>query len=526
MSDAGRPVYELIELIEADPTAFGGQPAEGATGRAAEVDEHHAAHRSAVPGVTMGVLALLLAAVLVAVALPPLRAVERTGRVLSFPPLRRQLSTLDGHLVFAEPPGEVSSAGLGAVSSDGRVGPSALRDLTGYLFAASGAHFTLSGEGSGRWAAFWSAPAGSIDDPGPVSTPTTQVQGAPASVDDYGDETVVVFGPVDGRTFSVRTHDLGSAASLRFAEAVAIRAGVPTITDDRALADLQPVGSIAEYGAALDVVLTPGESAIPSTNLVFVQYAGEASRYTLASVPAAHETMLPMLHFLMPQGHEREVRGTTGWVVGDGLTPDLLGSGTGTLVAWVEGGRLILVIGPDDELSTLALANSIRPASDDEWDEVTVAAARTPNPLDSTIDADVVLDTGATPSTGDAYMLTAIWRGTSGFELCAETAIGRGCTYLMEVPLPVLVPLQWGDDTFLAAMIEAESTGAGQAFLVLTFADSTIAPQVHPLVNHSAGYGRSLPGPAVGLLVPDGVATAELRVDGVAVATLEFSPPG
>ncbi|MDO8390214.1 MAG: hypothetical protein Q7V57_06975 [Actinomycetota bacterium] len=520
MSDAGRPAFEVIELIDADPTAFGGPAAEGL---AAPIDQPHTPHRSAVPSVTMGVLALLLAAVLVAVALPPLRAVERPGRVLSFPPLRRQLSTLDGHLVFAEPPGTVSSAGLGAVSADGGATPSPLRNLTGYVFAAPNAHFTLSGEESGRWAGFWSAPRGSIDEPGPIGTPDAQVQGTPASIDTYGNETVIVFGPVDGRTFSVRTYDLGRDASLRFAETVAIRDGVPTITDDRALADMRPVGSIAEYGAALDAVLTPGESAIPSTNLVFVQYAAAAGRYTLASVPAAHETMLPMLHFLMPQGHERTVRGTTGWVVGDGVTPDLLGSGTGTLLAWVEGGRLILVIGPDDELATLALADSIRPATDDEWDEVATAATNTPNPLDSSIDADVVLDVGTTAE-GDAYSLTATWRDPFALELCAETAIGRGCSYLMEVPLPVLVPLQWGSSTFLAALVDDATVG--QAFLVLTFADPAIAPQAYPLVNQLIGYGRSLPGPAVGLLLPDGVATAELRVDGVVVATWPFSPPG
>ena len=247
-----------------------------------------------------------------------------------------------------------------------------------------------------------------------------------------------------------------------------IRDGVPTITDDRALAGMRPVGSIAEYGAALDVVLTPGESAIPSTNLVFVQYAAAEGRYTLASVPAPHETMLPMLQFLMPQGHERTVRGAAAWVVGDGVNPDLLASGTGTLVAWVEGGRLITVLGPDDELATLALAETIRPATDDEWAEVAIAAVNTPNPLDSSIDTSVVLDIGTTPD-GEEYSLTATWRGTNAFDLCAQTAIGRGCTYLMEVPLPVLVPLQWGDNTFLAGLID--DAAAGQAFLVLTFSD-------------------------------------------------------
>lgn len=528
MSDAGRRDFEVIELIAADPTAFGGPPLEGG---AAPVDRPTPTHRSAVPGVTMGLLALLVGAVLVAVALPPLHSSPRAARVLSFPPLRRQLSTLDGHLVFAEAPGRPSSAGLGTVGSDGRSAPSSLSDLTGYLFAAPDAHFTLSGEGSGRWAGFWSAPHGSLDDPGPIGTPDAQVQGSPASIDTYGNETVIVFGPIDGRTFSVRAHDLDREASLRFAEAVAIRDGVPTITDDRALADMRPVGSIAEYGAALGVLLTPGPSAIPSANLVFVQYeAGEAPcaacrgrrSYTLASYPAPHESMLPMLRFLMPQGHERTVRGTTGWVVGDGVSPDLLGSGTGTLVAWVEGGRLITVLGPGDELATLALAESIRPATDDEWAEVTIAAVNTPNPLDSSVETSVVLDVGTTVE-GDAYSLIATWRDPFALDVCAETSMGRACSHLMEVPLPVLVPLQWGDNTFLAALVD--ETAAGEAFLVLTFTDPTTAPMIYPLVDQLVGYGRSLPGPAVGVLLPEGVATAELSVDGVAVATMEFSPP-
>lgn len=518
-------MFEVIELIEFDPTAFGGAPAEGSPAPADAIGPvPSVVHHSAVPGVTMGLLALLVAAALVVSALLPLSGAGRSAQVLTFHPLRRQLPTLEGHLVFDVAPGELATAGLGTVGTDGRAVFSGLHDVVGYVFAAPGAHITFNSGYSGRVATFWSEPVGASNDSGPIANPATQVQGAPATVDTYGTDTMIMFGPVDGRMFTLNAYNLDREAALRLAEVVAVRDGVPAITDDRALAGMRPVGSMVEFGATLDVVLTPGDVAVPTANLVFVRYSsagdgGGGGDHTLASIPAAHETMLPMLHFLFPQGRERRVRGTTALVVGDGAAPDLLGSGAGTLVAWVEGGRLIVVIGPGDELATLALTDSIRPATDDEWDEVVAAAARTPNPLDSSIATSVTLDSGNSRD-GEAYSLIATWHGESQFEACVEAATGTVCSSMMGGPLPLLLPLHQGRNTFLVAVADSSAT-ADQAFLVLTFADPTVAPQVHPLV----GFGDGLPGPMAGVRVPDGVVAAELRVDGAVVATWRLSPP-
>ena len=332
----------------------------------------------------------------------------------------------------------------------------------------------------------------------------------------------LIDGAVEAKTlrtdwlFVLTTYDLDREDGLRLAEVVAVRDGVPAITDDRALRGMSPVGSLAEYRAAYDAVLNAGDFGALTENLVFVQYDDGGDTYTLASIPAPHETMLPILHFMFPSGNERTVRGTTALVMGhDGAAfPGVI---TGALVAWVEGGRLIVVTGPGDEEATLALAESVRTATDDEWADIADVADRTSNPLARAIAPAVVLDSG-TERDGGTYTLTATWQGESQFEACVETAEGVVCGPLMGGPLPLLFPLQQGRSTFLVAVADP---AADQAFLVLTFADPTVAPQVHPLVHHD-----NLPGPTVGVRLPDGVVAAELTVDGTVVATWTLNRAG
>ena len=543
MSKAGRQEFELIELIDPDPTAFGGAPmassAEhivgmgvdgmGVDGMDVAAHASSTATRSQVPATTTVVLVMLVAAALVVNALLPLWGMQRPGRVLTFPPLQRQLPTLDGHLVFDQAPGELAQAELGTEGVDGRADFLGLGNRIGYVFADPEASLDIDDGYSGRVAIFWSTPwEGTVGVPADTDTGAgtdIRVQGAPAVVETVDTATIVSFGPVDGRDFVLETHNLDTPAALRLAEVIAIRDGVPTITDDRALDGMRPVGGLDDFFAVLLAVLTPTSTDFPARNLVFVHYTDASGTTTLSSIPAPRDTLLPMLRLVLPLGSELTVRGTSGWVVDANPLPDQQGDGTRTLIAWVEGGRLLVVLGPGDEAATLELAESIRPATDEEWADVAEAAegggrTSTLDPFESAIDAEVVLDNGATPD-GEEYSLVATWNAAGRLDLCAETSIGRGCSFMTQVSFPLLAPLKWGDKTFLAAVIEAEST-TGPAFLELTFTDPAVARLVYPLED----VGRVLPGPAVGLLLTDGVATAELRVDGVAVATLTFSPAG
>ena len=232
--------------------------------------------------------------------------------------------------------------------------------------------------------AYFSTPESesSLPDDGRPGTLQVTVQGAPAGVvTPIGDHTIqVTFGPIDANMFSVISSELSVDETLAFAESAILDADVPVITDAAVLHEMKPIGSIANFGAVYALVTTVINPVQAQAGVVTTQYGPEGARFTVSSQTAADED-LGVLDFFLGRGANASVRGRPALTFEVDASESLLafGAEVGSLVAWVEGGRLVMVTGklPVDELITLA--ETVRPATHDEWTEVMRVAANTAN---------------------------------------------------------------------------------------------------------------------------------------------------
>jgi hypothetical protein len=181
--------------------------------------------------------------------------------------------------------------------------------------------------------------------------------------------------------FTVATSELSRAESLAFAESVSLDHGTPVVNDSTVLGDMRPLGSIADFATVFGLVLAIGEPGLAQARIVSAQYGSEGKQYSVTSHPTTTNAMT-MAGFFFGEGQDVTVHGQPGLAFEiDGADPLLaFGSGSGTVVAWVEGGRLVIVTGPDGPLATTALAESVRPATDAEWADVARVAADTVDP--------------------------------------------------------------------------------------------------------------------------------------------------
>jgi len=359
---------ELIEILDADPYAF------GSSGR----DTPPRAPRSR-PQWSVPVAVAAIAAVALVATLAVWKPWENDFQVrLTFPSLSPVEPTLTEQLVFGDPPDDLTLASVGA----GEDGFNNLAGADGYFFADANANFNLGQGGSGRWATFF---AGRSDS----TSQTLQngdgaldviVQGAPGtiltSIDSQNIE--LNFGPIDGRFISVVTSELTQDETLAFAEASVFDDSVPVIADAWTVAGLQPVGSISRFGSVFGFVVTAANPVNAQPTIVTAQYGPEDRRLTVTS-HATGDNDLKLLSFFLGGEIDSDVHGQPALTYVADPSDSLLAFGIefGSIVAWVEGGRMIMVTGkmPVDEL--IELAETVRPATDDEWAEVVSVAANT-----------------------------------------------------------------------------------------------------------------------------------------------------
>ena len=274
--------------------------------------------------------------------------------------------------------------------------------------------------------------------------------------------------------------------SLTFAEAVGIDDGVPTISNVSVIGAMLPIGDMAD----------------------------------IATRPVASDTTLGMLRFTVGGEEGHSVHGLPAMVVDaeeDGFA--FAGSQGNSLVAWVEGGRLVVVTGPDDFKATLALAETVRPATDDEWEEVVAVVGNPFAPDDDPIEVDfnggVVLYQGVDPGTGDTFRFEV--EMDANLMICIHEQSGDGSTGECGIePGSTELPLLWSGNrsghSFVLAVVD--SGLEANAELRITLADGTI--EAFPLVEH----GDALPGPAVATLLPNDRGAVELWIGAKIVATL------
>ena len=357
---------DVIDFIEPDASAFG---ADGDDAAEPDVGGDHR-RRWLVPTAIVSAVGLAAAGVF---ALAPWR--EDDTR--SFPESSTPELTLTEQLVFDHPPAELTSASLGQNSEEG-FGFTSFADDEGYFFAEPGVSWNIfGGQSNGTWAAFFATAPDSENAPdlsGAEDGTAGTVQGAPAVIaQPQNGLREITFGPVDGLIFSVVTSGMSLADSTAFAEAVGVDDDIPTIADQTVLGDMDPIGDIADYGVALSTVFGSTSVFAEQTGVVSVHYGnfledlgGDA--YSIATQPVLSGSTMALLQFAFGGEVGKAVHDQPAVLIDGQDGAFAFGDGQFTsAVAWIEGGRLIVVAGPDDIAATVALAESVRPATEDEW---------------------------------------------------------------------------------------------------------------------------------------------------------------
>lgn len=504
-----------IDILDADPDAFGALPLPPDQPESeAGVDTlTRRRPRWLVRALAASAVALVGAGVLV---WQPWADDTDTGGV-SFPSASTDGSeALTEQLVFGEPPGELTLAGLG--DGDNDVGGFGLDGAVGYFFAEPGARFQFGQGGAGRWAAFFAVALDSPDAPTVDVEDATAgtIQGSPASVSlEGGGPISVEFGPVDGRMFSVATSDMSRAETLAFAEAVGVDGDTALVADSSVLGEMMPLGTVAEYFDVLQLAFQSSAFGGFGPGMISVHYGGGNDTYTLSSV-AAGDDGLAMMHFVFGDGvgaassvtvHDLPAIATT---TGDQAFADE----PVNFVAWVEGGRLVMVTGPDELDDLVALAETVRPASDDEWADVVAVAVQTGEFDEFPVEADhAALIDGDLPGGGTFEFSVGFADGMLTMCLDEETANG-GSGVCSDTPhqLPLLLVEHRDGLSFLLAMTDSDVSSAE---VRLHIDDDTV--ETYPLDE----WRIELPGPAAAWVLPDEWLRAELVIDGEVVEVTE-----
>lgn len=259
---------------------------------------------------------------------------------------------LTDELVFDNPPGLVVVADLPPP-------PTAAKPEVGYVFGEPDGTFL-----SRSWAMFRTGNAASQDTP--PSTDLPQVNGVTAEVRRLRLRRTVSWRPLDGRQWVVTTNQLNETQAIEFANNVAVIDGRPALSLRYELGEMQPVGSVAAFDCIVNLKnLFLGTRNKIATQPTVVTWAWPDGRLSLGSIAAPRDA-LPLVEFVLGAGRAASVHGLPAVAI---ESPTL-----GPLVAWIEDGRLIIVAGdvPGSDPSTtlLDLAESVRPASPSEWQQV------------------------------------------------------------------------------------------------------------------------------------------------------------
>ncbi len=508
---------DVIDFVEFDASAF------------AEDDEPDVATRPnrrrwVTPAAITSVIGIAVAGLLV-------WSPWRTDETKSFPDGATPNLTLTEELVFDNPPAELAAASLGNISGENQFF-GGLSDAEGYFFAEPGVTWDVFAERSnGTWAAFFSVKQGSefepdleLDDSETAGT----VQNTPAVIGSVaGGTREITFGPVDGWIFSVVSSDMSLPESLNFAEAVGVDDGVPTLSTDRVLGTMVPIGDIADYTVAVNTLIQATTPFVVQPGIVSVHYGdfdGDFEdggvAYSIATQPVASGTTMAMLRFALGGQEGQSVHGQDAIVVDDMSDPFGAGGEVGSVVAWVEGGRLIVVVGADGIEATLALAESVRPATEDEWAEVVDVSEVSFIPDDVTsiqVGSGVTLYEGVDAETGTTFALTAQIGEDGAMSICTEQQSADAAESACDAEIFLDVSLLRYTDgptgrQFVYAMVE-RGLGA-DAEIRITLADGTV--DTFPLVELSA----DLPGLAAATVLPDEFELVELWIGEEVVATL------
>jgi hypothetical protein len=348
---------ELIELIDADPDAFGRSPG----GRIPTPDSPGTSRRRLLAGFIAvaaggGVYVLFDEA--------PWR--DHDGPERTFDDGHPTSSTLSEQLLLDIPVSQVRATTLHTQALP------ASRNLlasgaVGYFFGDKAATFDTN-DGKDRWMGFYSVATGGAAAP-QVGKPTDTIAGAPASisVSDSG-ASQVSWGPVDGRMFTAAAVNLSRNEIISLAEQLRVQKSTVVLLNKAGLGKLQPIGRFCDYWTLINMVQRVQQNGVHLDGVVGVFYNTGAS---VTSMPANRSTVA-MAAFVLGTAKDqplaRKVHGqpAVAFAKGTGAFNGL----PATTVMWWERGRLVQVSGEGTVDDVVKLAEGTHVASAADWSAV------------------------------------------------------------------------------------------------------------------------------------------------------------
>ncbi|MBK9969645.1 MAG: hypothetical protein IPP16_02515 [Acidimicrobiaceae bacterium] len=326
-----------IDVIDADPSVFGGHDAPG---------EPRVRRR---PPRRVLVTVVIVVAVMSTAALVwrPWQHAPTWRTFAAAPPAA---SSLTDQLVLDLPSSRI--LGLQPGQNLAADEPTPL----GYVFAEADGTYDY-----GTWALFHSRASNGRGEVTP-SKSTAVVRGLQAKVRHVRVRTTVTWGPIDGNYWDVESNRLDGPAALEFANAVGVVEGVPAIERSYSLGTLLPLGDV-ETLTRVQVLASHlgGEPVLSRFTPTVLTYEGDTAPVLAASIVADSDA-LAMAEFYFGRGSNIIVHGLPALLI---ETRRL-----GTLIVWQEGDRLVAVAGAEPTARMISLAESVHPATRAEWAQV------------------------------------------------------------------------------------------------------------------------------------------------------------
>jgi len=326
-----------IDVIDADPSVFGGHDAPG---------EPRVRRR---PPRRVLVTVVIVVAVMSTAALVwrPWQHAPTWRTFAAAPPAA---SSLTDQLVLDLPSSRI--LGLQPGQNLAADEPTPL----GYVFAEADGTYDY-----GTWALFHSRASNGRGEVTP-SKSTAVVRGLQAKVRHVRVRTTVTWGPIDGNYWDVESNRLDGPAALEFANAVGVVEGVPAIERSYSLGALLPLGDVKTL-TRVQVLASHlgGEPVLSRFTPTVLTYEGDTAPVVAASIVADSDA-LAMAEFYFGRGSNIIVHGLPALLI---ETRRL-----GTLIVWQEGDRLVAVAGAEPTARMISLAESVHPATRAEWAQV------------------------------------------------------------------------------------------------------------------------------------------------------------
>jgi len=385
MSRGSRDDVDIIELVDADPTVFGGAPitaVDDGSGRVRPRREPRTSDRRWVAGLI--VVVLVGAAATVGWTLAPW---HRNDLLYVHDHIAAPV-TLTSHLVIGDGTAVPIVSYLGASATTTRTPATAQADVvsTGAVFVSA---TPIDGGVSTPSILYWRIPSGSNVDNSAIEGATkVTVQGQPGTVWESASGVLVRWTLADGSQDTLQARATDKATALRIADVLSVDAhGTVVVRHRSALAPFHPVGTVNDVQAATSTFgaagfwTTAGGSA-PPANERSVDLVDYGEGMALAIGPSVGPDALALVRAILPMATaDVQVHGHPAISVpltNDAATSTSLSQ---AVVMWVEGGRILAVSGGTQELAQ-QYAQSVRSATDAEWRQVMKVQPTTPTQSD------------------------------------------------------------------------------------------------------------------------------------------------